>query len=99
MSPNEKVVCVNDKNQRTDVNHAPDGLVVCGSVYTVCRITSKGGIVLTGLRSISKRSGRETGFAARRFVSLAYHRAEFGCSNEAETVKEISAHCAKLIVE
>lgn len=76
MNTNSKVVCVDDKNQRTDVNEGPDGLVEQGKVYAVAGVT-KHGLVLVGLRSLSKRTGRETGFRASRFVTLEYHRAEF----------------------
>ena len=77
MKTNSKVMCIDDARQRTDVNDAPDGLVEAGRLYTIAGVTAIGGLIIVGHRSISKSSGRETGFRANRFATMQYYRAEF----------------------
>src|ERR1035437_2353392 len=68
-----KVVCIDDAYQRRDRVSTPEGLLVRGQVYCVAGISMCGGVLLTGLRAISLRSGKDIGFDPSRFLTLEQH--------------------------
>ena len=64
-----KVVCIDDAYQRPDRVSTPDGLLIRGQVYNVAGTSICGGVLLTGLRAISLRSGKDVGFEPSRFLT------------------------------
>lgn len=73
---NDKVVCVDDTHQCTEVIDAPDGLLSRGQVYCVSGLSDCGGLLLVGHRAVSSKTGKEVGFHPARFCRVdQYHPA------------------------
>jgi hypothetical protein len=90
MNGYDKVVCVDDTNQRTDIFNMPNGFARLGRVYCVSGWSECGGLVLAGLPIIFRRNGIEAGFRWNRFCPLEDFRAVFSRYNS------ITAACVEI---
>ena len=86
----DKLVCIDDANQRTDIFDLPNGFLRLGRVYCVSGWSECGGLVLAGLPAICKRNGIEAGFRWDRFCPLEDFRAVFSRYNS------ITAACVEI---
>jgi hypothetical protein len=86
----DKVVCIDDTNQRKDIFDMPNGLVRLGRVYCVSGWSKCGGLVLAGLPAICTRNSEEAGFRPNRFCPLETFRVVFSKCNS------VTAACVEI---